>query len=134
MADEIKPQENMLSGTGQPAAQVDPSGLHPSILNQTLGQLLQQNNQAQGVVTQAMQISPQQLQQLLGLTGNNQLMNMTIGDLFKNGFVRQASAVSTQQMQQIVGNVTSQNPQQVLQAITLPQKQSFFQKLKNLFK
>jgi hypothetical protein len=140
MADEIPVQVNAPtnSDNGQAGAQVNSSQIHPTILNQTLGQLLQQNNQAQGVVMQAMQINPQQLQQLLSMTGNNQLMNTTIGDLFKNGFVQQAQgqmgSVSPQQLQQIVGAVTSQNPQQIMQGVALPQKQSFFQKLKNLFR
>lgn len=130
---------------------------HPSILNQTLGQLLQNNQQAQGVVMQAMQISPQQLQQLLGMTGNNQLMNQTIGDLFKNGTISQASGqvsqVSPQQFQQILGVLNPQNPQvqivgqegQMGQAVgpqdkvpyTIPasaSKSSLMQKLKSLFK
>ena len=72
-----------------------PDQLQPHILNKTLGEILQNNTHAQGMVMQAMRISPQQLQQLLGLTGNNQLMNMTIGDLFKKGVVQQATAVST---------------------------------------
>ena len=71
-----------------------PEETQPQILNKTLGEVLQNNTHAQGMVMQAMQINPQQLQQLLNLTGNNQLMNMTIGDLFKNGVVQQAAAVN----------------------------------------
>src|SRR5260370_21183814 len=99
-----------MADLNQAALPVNPP--HPSILNQTLGQLLQNNQQAQGVVTQAMQISPQQLQQLLSMTGNNQLMNQTIGDLFKNGTMKQlavqAFQVNPQQFQQILGSL---NPQ-----------------------
>jgi hypothetical protein len=139
-------------------------GQQPQILNKTLGDLLQNNNHAQGIVMQAMQISPQQLQQMLNLTGNNKLMNMTIGDLFKNGIVQQATAInpndsvvngtpiqitngqstqlSPQQLQQIMGifkngQVPKGASQEYMVPYTFPTvaaKPSFFQKLKNLFK
>lgn len=128
-----------------------PNEPRPQILNQTLGELLQNNNQAQGIVMQAMQIGPEQLRQLLNMTGNNQLMNMTIGDLFKNGIVHQGQVtqISPRQFQQIINTLPSQTPQdpniQTDQPVsqedkvpyTLPQtsgKQSFLQKLKNLFR
>lgn len=62
---------------------------------------------------QAMQISPKQFQQLLNLTGNNQLMNMTIGDFFKNGIVQkgQVTQISPQQIQQIINTLPSQSVQ-----------------------
>jgi hypothetical protein len=60
------------------------------ILNKTLGEVLQNNSQAQGMIMQSMQITPEKFQELLKATGNNQIMNMTIGDLFKNGVVQQA--------------------------------------------
>lgn len=142
MTDETAPQQ-----PAQPQSVQQP---HPSILNQTLGQLLQNNNHAQGMITQAMKISPQQLQEMLKATGNNQLMNMTIGDLFKNGIVQQATSgqaqqVSPEQFQQIiqmtgsgqpVQDVNGQPVQPILvtqQSATAP-TQSFFQKLKGLFK
>jgi hypothetical protein len=118
---------------------------HPSILNQTLGQLLENNTHAQGMITQAMKISPQQLQEMLKTTGNNQLMNMTIGDLFKNGIVQQATGqaqqVSPEQFQQIIQATGSSQPAQGMPAInaapvgeTTAPKQSFLQKLKGLFR
>lgn len=131
-----------------------PDGQKPQILNQTLGELLQNNNEAQGVVMKAMQISPQQLQQFLNMTGNNQLMNMTIRDLFKNGVIQQATGqaiqVSPEQFQQTLNSLPQQNtqirlPKGVEQPLTpedkvpytLTQasgKPSFLQKLKNLFR
>ena len=53
------------------------------ILGKTLGEVLQNNVHAQGMVMKAMQITPQQFQEMLQKTGNNKFMNMTIGDLFK---------------------------------------------------
>jgi len=113
----------------------------PGILNQTLGDLLRNNPQAQGMVMKAMNISQEQLQQLLSTTGNNQYMNMTIGELFKSGFVQkavtasktgdmgqmapmqgqaplhqgfegQAVQMTPEQMQQILSTVNMQNPEQ----------------------
>lgn len=126
----------------------DASQIHPGILNQTLGELLQNNTHAQGMVMKAMQISPEQLQQMLAVTGNNQFMNMTIGELFKNGFMQQAATgqmvqLSPQQSQQIIqGVLNTQNPQQFLQGdtqqfvpVTYPApKPSLLEKLKNLFR
>lgn len=103
----------------------------PKILDQTLSDVLQNNNQAQGMVMKAMQITPQQFQDMLKQTGNNQLMNMKISDLFKNGVFQQAQAmnqgqvingqvqqVSPEQFQQIMGTI--QNGQ-MTQAIPLQQ-------------
>ncbi len=121
----------------------------PQILNKTLGEILQNNNQAQGVVMQAMQIGPHQLQELLKMTGNNKLMNMTIGELFKNGVVQKATGQSAQvfpqQFQQIVGalqNGQPTPPSTVEQVIQVEQnasqdssgRLSFLQKIKNLFR
>ena len=159
---EYMPQDNIspvpsITNANQGVAPLDAAQIHPNILNQTLGQLLQNNQQAQGTVMQAMQISPQQLQQLLQMTGNNQLMNTTIGDLFKNGIMQQAGGqafqVSPQQFQQIVSNLNPQNFQgqnsgqltQQNQTIgpqdkvpyTIPparSKPSVLQRLKNLFR
>jgi len=85
----------------------------PQILNQTLGELLRNNSQAQGVIMKQMHISPEQFQQLLKMTGNNQMMNMTIGDLFKNGMFQKAAQmnqVSPEQMQQMMGMVKNGQP------------------------
>jgi len=64
------------------------------ILNQTLGDILRNNPQAQNMVMQALRISPEQLQQMLAVTGNDPRMNMSIGDLFKTGVVQQAQDLS----------------------------------------
>lgn len=122
MADEVTPNQNTT-----PQAQNPQQGF----LNQTLGNILQNNNQAQGMVMKAMQISPQQFQQLLTATGNNQMMNTTIGDLFKNGVVHQAVQstngagpigqlqggqavqLSPEQMQQIMNTIQTVQPVQL---------------------
>lgn len=129
------------------------------ILNQTLGDLLQNNTEAQGIVLHGMQLNPQQLQQLLQSAGDNNLMHMTIGDLFKNGVMQQAmmqsKQVSPDQMQQILGMVNGAPPavqqnqegQVVQEAQVIPEEekvhytlpvenknQSLFQKVKNFFK
>ena len=128
------------------------------ILNMTLGQLMQNNPTAQNMVMKGMNISPQQFQQMLNMTGNNQMMNQTIGDLFKNGTMTQAMQVNPQQFQQMLGGINMPNPQgqfpngqaipvqqiivgQVNPAFqnmpTLPLEQpkpTLFQKIINLFK
>ena len=104
---------------------------HAKILDQTLGELLQSNQQAQGVVMNAMQINPQQLQQMLTQTGNNQMMQMKIGDLFKNGIVQKAMVQSgratPEQMQQIQNIANAQSSSQ-------PQQRSFLNTIKSWFK
>jgi hypothetical protein len=105
---------------------------HAKILDQTLGELLQSNPQAQGVVMNAMHISPDQLQQMLSQTGNNAMMQMKIGDLFKNGIVQKAMVQSGQatpeQLQQVneIANAQQGTPQP-------SQKTSLLQKVKGLF-
>lgn len=132
----------------------DPASLqaeHKGILHQTLGEILQHNPHLQDKIIKSMSITPEQFQQMLGTAGNNQYMNMTIGDLFKSGFIQQAMKFSGQQsgqvvqmtpeqLQQMVGGqvvqVTPEQAHQMLgqqQVVVQPQKQSFFQKLKGLF-
>ncbi len=134
---------------------------HKGILSKTLGEILQENKEAQGVVMHGMQINPQQLQEMLQAAGDNQMMHMTIGDLFKNGVMQQAmiqsKQVSPKQMQQILGMVNGEQAsgqpvqqnqsEQIFQEAQVvpkeekvhytlpkqPQKQSFFQKLKKFF-
>jgi hypothetical protein len=97
------------------------------ILGKTLGEVLQNNVKAQGMVTSAMQISPAQFQELLKLAGNNQLMNMTIGDLFKNGVVQQAISQNVSktviQGQEVNGGVESRNVNQSAQGIAIGSSQ-----------
>jgi hypothetical protein len=95
--------------------------VHPNILNMTLGELLNHNATAQNMIMQSMGINQSQFQQFLNSAGNNQMLNMTVSDLFKNGTIAQAMQVKPEQLQQIPN-------------ITLPPKQSFFQKLRNLFR
>lgn len=132
-----------------------PDQVKPNIINKTLGEVLQNNTQAQGMVMQAMKINPEQLQQLLKLTGNNQLMNMTIADLFKNGIVQKATSanptlvpsgpdtqINPQQFQQIMSAMQdSQTIQNLPQADSVPNshpsiqpKQSILQKIAKFFK
>lgn len=139
--------------------QTQQSTPHQGILNKTLGDILQNNPQAQNIVMKAMQISPQQLQEMLSKTGNNQLMNMSIGDMFKNGIMQQAASgqipvqqgqvvqVTPEQLQQIIktspdGQISPEKLQQITGQSTplgpnvearQPQKQSFLQKLKGLW-
>ena len=89
------------------------------------------------MIMKAMQITPQQFQQMLQMTGNNQLMNQTIGDLFKNGTVQQATSVqqlTPEQFQQLAGSIQQHPSMQTFQVVNQPQKPSFFQKLQNFFK
>lgn len=120
---------------------VNPAPPHNGILNQTLGEVLQNNTQAQGMIMSAMQITPEQFRELLNSAGSNQLMNQTIGDLFKNGTVQQASGqavqVSPEQFQQIfkAPQTAPVGPNDKVPYV-LPEanaQKSFMQKLKGFF-
>ncbi len=124
---------------------------HQGILDQTLGEVLKSNPQAQGMVMQAMHISPEKFQQLLGMAGNNNLMNTKIRDLFSSGVVQQALSQQGQNTQtvQIDPNQLQLTPEQAAQIqaqggdnvsvqVVQPtqpaaQSSSFVQKVKNLF-
>lgn len=107
------------------------------ILGKTLGEVLQNNDHAQGMIMKAMQITPQQFQEMFQKTGSNQLMNMTIGDLFKNGVVQQATGqpqpLSPDQVDTLMQGeqVVVSNPEALTQ--TPVPKQSFIDKVKSFF-
>lgn len=108
------------------------------ILGKTLGEVLQNNDHAQGMIMKAMQITPQQFQEMFQKTGNNQLMNMTIGDLFKNGVVSQATGqpqpLSPDQVDTLMqGEQVAMPNQEGLAQTSLPQ-QSLIDKVKGFFK
>lgn len=90
-----------------------PQTPHHGILDKTLGEILHNNAQAQDMVMKAMRISPGQLQEMLQSAGNNQLMNMTIRDMFKNGIIQQAASghFSDQTIQQ--GQAVKVTPEQM---------------------
>lgn len=77
------------------------------ILDQTLGELLSAHPDAQQKVMSSMNITPEKLQEMLSLTKENPMMQMKIGDLFKNGIVGQAVV----QNQQITTVLPAQNMQ-----------------------
>ena len=123
---------------------------HQGILDKTLGEVLKTNPQAQGAIMQGMHISPEKFQQLLGMTGNNALMNTKIRDLFSSGIVQQALSQQGQNNQQVVQidpNQLQLSPEQQAQLQAQggdgvqvqvsqgqPQQQnSLVQKVKNLF-
>lgn len=109
---------------------------HQGILQQTLGNLLRNNSQAQNLIMKSMNLNPEQFQQLLTKTNNNPLMNQTIGELFKNGTMQQAASqggqVSHEQMQQVV-NTLQQHPESPVVVTQNTPKPSLMQKIKNLF-
>jgi hypothetical protein len=63
---------------------------HHKILGQTLGSLLKENTGARETVIKAMRITPEQFEEMLTSAETNPLMQMTIGELFKNGIVQKA--------------------------------------------
>jgi hypothetical protein len=92
-----------------------------NILDQTLGDILQNNPQAQQMIMNSMGISQEKFQGMLASAQQNNLMHMKISDLFKNGIVQQAQGVvmqgqpaqlNLQQMQQISSLNNIQNIQQ----------------------
>jgi hypothetical protein len=135
---------------------------HKGILHQTLGEILHHNPHLQDKIIKSMHVTPEQFQQMLGTAGSNQYMNMTIGDLFKSGFIQQAmklqgqqpgqvGQMSPEQLQQMVGGqqgqVVQMTPEQLqqvmrqqnvqgqpMQIVVQPQKETFFQKVKGLFR
>ena len=61
-----------------------------AIVDQTLGELLQNNPQAQQMIMKAMGISQEKFQEMLSAAKDNELMHMKIEDLFKSGIVQKA--------------------------------------------
>lgn len=114
--------------------QVIPANLgpqHQGILDQTLGEVLKSNPQAQNLVMQSMHVSPEKFQQLLKMADNNALMNTKIRELFSNGVVQQALAQQGQNVQ-----VTPEQPSQVQNDTSAvaqsAQQPSLLQKIKGL--
>jgi len=99
------------------------------IMDQTLGEILKGNPQAQNVVMQSMQLSPEKFQEMVNTADTNPMMHMKISDLLKNGFVQQAVSQQgqmTPEQAQILQNVT-----QTSEAVQTPQKVSFLEKVRN---
>jgi hypothetical protein len=84
-----------------------------NILDQTLGDILQTNPQAQQMITKSMGISQEKFQEMLSSAQQNNLMQMKVSDLFKNGIVQQAQGVVMQ------GQPEQLNPSQVQQVPVL---------------
>ncbi len=100
------------------------------ILDKTLGEIIKNNSQAQTIVMKSMKINAEQLQQMLRTTKDNQLMNMTVRDMFKNGVILQAISSTRSLKSSEQTQPSGQTPNQ-----TAPQqKQSMLQKLKGLFR
>lgn len=101
-----------------PAPPVPQDLPHKGILDKTLGEIIQNNQQAQGMIMKAMHISPEKLQEMLKATGSHEMMNMTIRDMFSNGIIQQAATgkvpVQTSQGQTV--QVTPEQMQQLMQA------------------
>ncbi|MBA3724530.1 MAG: hypothetical protein H0W89_06645 [Candidatus Levybacteria bacterium] len=75
--------------TNQPVP-INLNSEHHGILDQTLGEILHSNPQAQGIVMKGMNLNPEQFQQLLTKTDDNTLMQTKVRDLFTSGVVQQA--------------------------------------------
>lgn len=120
---------------------------HHGILDQTLGEILHSNPQAQSIVMKSMNLSQEQFQQLLQKTNDNQLMNTKVRDLFTSGIVQQAVSMqngsSTTQPPPVPPDQLQITPEQAAQIqaqeanvqIIQPQQNqqtSFMQKLKGL--
>jgi hypothetical protein len=91
---------------------------HGNVLGMTLGELLNNNPAAQNMVMQSMNINQNQFSQMLTQAGSNPMMNMTIGDLFKNGAMGQAVQADPNQMRQFLSGASGgqQMPAQILAA------------------
>lgn len=118
------------------------------ILNTTLGDLVRTNEQARNLILHSMQITPQQLNEMLSKAEGNEMMNMTVGELFKNGSFQKAQDMTLVQnvAQPLAGTaVDYTNPALELTQTSAVAAEpsgvntqggniSFFQKMKNLFK
>ncbi len=69
---------------------INEATMHHGILDQTLGEILHKNPQAQGIVMKGMNLNTEQFQQLLTKTDDNALMQTKVRDLFTSGVVQQA--------------------------------------------
>jgi hypothetical protein len=129
--------------TGDHALPLNVSAQQQGILDQTLGEVLKSNPQAQGMVMQAMHLSPEKFQQLLTMTNNNAMMNTKIRDLFSSGVVQQAMAQQGQNAQQLqvdpsqiqitpeqAAQIQAQGGENVIVQPAPQQQTSFVQKLK----
>lgn len=145
--------------TVQPVATI-PLSVNPKqkILDQSLGEILQSNPQAQQMIMQAMGISQEKFAQMVDSAQQNNIMHMKISDLFKSGIVNQAvtkyqgkvpqagealvmSSVPMQQQVQLTPQQVQQlqngnlSVQQLLeQSTSVEKKASFIDKLRNWFK
>lgn len=129
---------------------------HHGFLDKTFGEIIQNNKQAQNIIMNTMHIDQQRFQEMLQSTGNNELMSMTIRDMFKNGIMQQAASSQTvqitpgqmQQLNETMQNNGGQVSQEQFQQITgievsggqtaqqfssQTQKSTLFQKVKNWF-
>lgn len=130
---------------------------HHGFLDKTFGEVIQNNPQAQDIIKNAMHIDQQKLQEMLHATGSNELMNMSIRDMFTNGIMQQAASsqtiqvtpeqiqqlneamqnnqgqVSSEQLQEITGINVTQGQSALSVEAPVQNPPSFFQKLKGLF-
>lgn len=107
-----------------PPAQQNAQPAKQGILNQTLGQILQNNPQARNMVKTSMRINDEQLEQMINQANGNPFMNMPVSELFKSGFVQQATAMNpsrssvavspVEPAQNMTGNGQAVNPAQMI--------------------
>lgn len=118
---------------------------HHGILDQTLGEILHQNPQAQGIVMKGMNLNTEQFQQLLTKTDDNKLMQTKVRDLFTSGVVQQAiqqhnaqvlPPVPQDQLQITAEQAAQIQAQEVNGSIiqSVPQNASLVDKVKGWFK
>lgn len=118
------------------------------ILNKTLGELLRGNDQARNLIMKSMNISLDDLNDMVNRAGDNQLMNMTIGELFKNGMFQKAQNLtqlteSGQILQTDPAMQPAQGPSSLTGTIDAPRistpdhnarSESIFQKIKKFIR
>lgn len=86
------------------------------MLDQTLGEILQSNQQAQQMIIQSMGITSEQFEQMRSQAQGSQMMQMTIRELIEKGAVQQA----------MIEEVRAPQP--------APQNTSLIERVKNWFK
>lgn len=102
------------------------------LLDQTFGEVLKTNPQAQQMIIQSMHITPEQFQEMLTTAQNNNMMHMTIRELITSGAVQQATM--QQETPEPVDQAIPQNSATPLPPKPAQQLQSFVDTVKGWFK
>ncbi|MGH7203628.1 MAG: hypothetical protein ACREHC_04260 [Candidatus Levyibacteriota bacterium] len=94
------------------------------MLDQTLGEVLQSNPQAQQMVIRSMGITPEKFEEMRGMAQGSNMMQMTLRELIEKGVVQPSSQTdnSAESAQQMTTNTATPQDLLVQQGKTLLNK------------